>query len=390
MNAGYRVVAIDAFCDAQTTALAEKALVVKYDEFGFDAEDLLQTLHALANENLGNESLDSENLDSKGLQLSQFAGFVYGSGFEAQPGLLQKVAAFIPVIGNSPVTLAATKDLNVFFAAMQRLNIKHPETLEHIPADVDLSGYVRKFSGGSGGMHIQSAMAVSGQALDRHYFQRKLAGVPVSLLFIANGKDAKIVGFNEQWVSASAQLPFRYGGAVSHAALSATVQQQLLEAAKQLTIEFDLLGLNSLDAIVHRDFSDNGADAGSAQVYVLEINPRLSATFDLYDNSGVLFERHMQACMHRRLVGAGAVQAKYETTSKAHAIVYAEVDVTLGTGVVWPGWVTDTPGLLNSPLKIVAGAPVCSVLAYANNADAAKKEVLARVQQIKNLLQSTH
>nr|WP_294841035.1 ATP-grasp domain-containing protein [uncultured Methylotenera sp.] len=379
------MVAIDAFSDAQTTALAEKALVVKYDEVGFDAEDLLQTLHALDNENL-----DNENLGSEGLQLSRFAGFVYGSGFEAQPDLLQKVAALIPVIGNSPATLAATKDLNVFFTAMQRLNIKHPETLAQLPAEVDLSLYIRKLSGGSGGVHIQPAALMHGHALEHHYFQRKLAGVPVSLLFIANGKDVEIVGFNEQWVSASAQLPYRYGGAVSHTALSVTLQQQLLEAARQLTIEFDLLGLNSLDAIVHRDYSDNSADAGSAQVYVLEINPRLSATVDLYDNNGVLFERHMQACMHRRLVDDGEVQAKYETASKAHAIVYAEVDITLEAEMVWPSWVTDTPGLLNSPLKIVAGAPVCSVLAYANNADAAKKEVLARVQQIKNLLQSTH
>ena len=176
---------------------------------------------------------------------------------------------------------------------------------------------------------------------------------------------------------------------MSHAALSVTLQQQLLEAARQLTIEFDLLGLNSLDAIVHRDYSDNDADTDSAQVYVLEINPRLSATVDLYDNSGVLFERHMQACTHRRLANAHELQSDV-ALSKAHAVVYAEVDVTLEAEMVWPSWATDTPGLLNSPLKIVAGAPVCSVLAYANNADAAKKEVLARVQQIKNLLQSTH
>ena len=379
MNAGYRVVAIDAFSDAQTTTLAEKTLVVKYDEFGFNAQDLLQTLDALNN----------QNLDNDGLQLSQFAGFVYGSGFEAQPDLLRKVAALIPVIGNSPATLAAAKHLNVFFTAMQRLNIKHPETLEQIPADVDLSGYVRKFSGGSGGMHIQSAMAVSGQALDCHYFQRKLAGVPVSLLFIANGAGVEVVGFNEQWVSVSAQLPYRYGGAVSNAALSVTVQQQLLEAARRLTREFDLLGLNSLDAIVHSTEAGTDIATKIEQVYVLEINPRLSATFDLYENSGVLFERHVQACVDRRLANVHELQNDV-AGSKAHAVVYADVDIMLEPKVVWPGWVTDTPGLLSSPLKIVAGAPVCSVLACAANADVAKKEVLTRVQQIKNLLQSTH
>jgi len=357
-------------------ALVEKALIVKYDEFGFDAEDLLQTLHAL----------DDESLTSGGLQLSQFAGFVYGSGFEAQPNLLQKVAALIPVIGNSRATLAAAKDLNVFFAVMQKLNIQHPETLTQLPADVDLSWYVRKLSGGSGGVHIQPAGSVHGRALEHHYFQRKLTGVPVSLLFIANGTDVEVVGFNEQWVSASTQQPFRYGGAVSHAKLSIFVQQQLLDAARQLTVAFDLVGLNSLDAIVH----DAGLDADVAQVYVLEINPRLSATVDLYENGGVLFECHVQACTHRRLVDANGLPDKYDATSKAHAIVYADVDVTLVADMVWPSWVTDTPSLLNEPLQIVAGTPVCSVLACADNADAAKKEVLARMRQIKILLKSTH
>ena len=379
MNAGYRVVAIDAFSDAQTVALADKAFVVKYDSVGFDTKELLQTL----------EALNNEYLDDECVRLSQFVGVVYGSGFEAQPDLLEKVAALIPIIGNSPITLAAVKDLHLFFSALQKLNVKYPETLEQMPANVDLNGYVRKFSGGSGGMHIQSAMAVSGQALDRHYFQRKLAGVPVSLLFIANGKDVEIVGFNEQWVSASAQLLYRYGGAVSHAVLSDTVQQQLLEAARRLTREFDLLGLNSLDAIVHNTEASTDAATKIEQVYVLEINPRLSATFDLYDNSGVLFERHVQACVDRRLANVHELQNDV-AGSKAHAVVYADVDIMLEPKVVWPGWVTDTPGLLSSPLKIVAGAPVCSVLACAANADVAKKEVLTRVQQIKNLLQSTH
>jgi len=354
--------------------LAEAALIVKYDDFGFDAEHLLQTLHTLEN----------ENLDNGASQLSQFAGFVYGSGFEAQPDLLQKVTALIPVIGNSSTTLAAAKNLSVFFATLQKLNIKHPETFEQLPVAVDSSLYLRKLSGGSGGVHIKPAASVQSHWLEQHYFQRKLEGLPVSLLFIANGAEIEVVGFNEQWVSASADMPFRYGGAVSHAALSVAVQQQLLDAARQLTIAFGLHGLNSLDAIVHR------VSVSIEQMYVLEINPRLSATVDLYDNNGVLFEHHVQACVHRQLAGPSQGQDKYEAVSKAHAVVYADIDVMLNTEMVWPSWATDTPIQLDAPLKIVAGAPVCSVLAYADNADAAKKEVLARVQQIKNLLQSTH
>jgi predicted ATP-grasp superfamily ATP-dependent carboligase len=371
VNAGYSVFAIDAFSDEQTVALAEHALIVSYDEFGFNADDLLRKLY---------------QIDEKVIELSQFVGFVYGSGFEAQPDLLQKVAEKIPVIGNSTATLAAVKNAHIFFAALQKLNINHPETFEKLPADADLNLYVHKFSGGSGGVHIKPAKSVRNHLLQNHYFQKKMEGISVSLLFIANGSEVEVVGFNEQWLSANEHVPFRYGGAVSHADLSIGVQQQLLRAAEQLTIEFGLIGLNSLDAIVQK------ASVGVEQVYVLEINPRLSATVDLYgiDDKALLY-RHTQACLNQQLDCRGLhPQCELGVKSKAHAIVYADIDVVLMAGMVWPSWVTDSPIQINTPLKIMAGAPVCSVFAYADNADAAKKEVLTRVRQIKKLLQSTN
>ncbi|MDP2154008.1 MAG: ATP-grasp domain-containing protein [Methylotenera sp.] len=373
VNAGYSVVAIDAFSDVQTVALAEKTLIVSYDDLGFRADDLLQTL---------------EQLDKGVMALSQFVGCVYGSGFEAQPDLLKKVAEKIPVIGNSSATLAAVKNASVFFARMQKLNIRYPETFETLPADADLSLYIHKFSGGSGGVHIKPAKLLQARLADKHcFFQHKIEGLSVSLLFIANGDDIQVVGFNGQWVCADEQSPFRYGGAVSHVNLSMDVQQQLISAAKQLTSAFGLVGLNSLDAIVEK------TSAGDAQVYVLEINPRLSATVDLYSASDeALFDRHMQACLFKQLTCdiENQSQGKLRSESKAHAIVYADIDVELMAGMVWPNWVTDSPTQVNAPLKIFAGAPVCSVHAFADNADAAKKEVLTRVRQIKNLLQSTH
>jgi predicted ATP-grasp superfamily ATP-dependent carboligase len=371
VNAGYNVFAIDAFSDEQTVALAEKALAVSYSDLGFNADDLLQKLH---------------EIDKELMQLSQFVGFVYGSGFEAQPDLLQKVAELIPVIGNSSATLMAVKSASVFFATMQKLNIKHPETYEKLPADADLSLYVYKFSGGSGGVHIKPAKLIQSHLLENHYFQSKIEGMSVSLLFIANGDEVELVGFNEQWLSANEHVPFRYGGAVSHADLSLDIQQQLLSAAKQITTAFGLVGLNSLDAIVQK------TSVGVDQVYVLEINPRLSATVDLYgvDDKALLY-RHTHACLNQQLDSMGR-QPQHElgVKSKAHAIVYVDIDVVLMAGMVWPSWVTDSPIQINTPLKIMAGAPVCSVFAYADNADAAKKEVLTRVLQIKKLLQSTN
>lgn len=91
--------------------MAEKALTVRCDEFGFFADDLLQTLH---------------RLDKEGMALRQFIGLAYGSGFEAQPHLLQKIAELIPVIGNTSVSLAAVKNASIFFCYHAKIEYQAP------------------------------------------------------------------------------------------------------------------------------------------------------------------------------------------------------------------------------------------------------------------------
>lgn len=361
MKAGYVVTAIDAFADAQTVAVAKQAIVVAYGRQGFDAEALLAALD--------------------GLDLSQFAGVAYGSGFEAQPELLADISAKLPLIGNSADTVAAVKNPAVFFAALQRLNINHPRVSYALP-DEHANDYLLKFAGGSGGAHIRSAGSHGCLLEHNYYYQQKIDGQPVSLLFLANKHDIEVIGFNEQWLDPAADAPYRYGGAVSNVELSTCVQQQLIDAARKLTREFSLQGLNSLDAIVET--------AGSDRVFVLEINPRLSATVDLYSFAKLnLLQRHVDICLNADdLSQYGADQSSSQF--KAHAIVYALAETTLPAPLSWPDWVTDTPLLGENVVTISAGAPACSVYAHADSAEAAKKLAQSRVKLVQNLLQSFH
>ena len=344
--------------------------MVDYGPQGFDANALLAAINSL--------------------DLRAFDGFVYGSGFEAQPELLRKVSSLLPLLGNTPETVAALKTPAIFFAKLQQLEINHPRVSETLP-DSDADGFLMKHAGGSGGAHIRTIHAdrhADSHALPEHYYQQKVSGRPVSLLFIANGSDIDVVGFNEQWLNPSDESPYRYGGAVSNAAISDSVQQQLIAAAKNLTCAFGLLGLNSLDALLQT--SDLVADNELAAV--LEINPRLSATVDLYPRHK-LFERHVQACLQpHTLHHADDEHHDSELPHKAHAIVYADFDVEIIMPVIWPDWVLDNP--LQAPsqhagrLKIKAGEPVCTVIAHAADAATAKNMAQARVKIIHNLLQS--
>jgi predicted ATP-grasp superfamily ATP-dependent carboligase len=358
VRAGYTVTAIDAFADAETAALAKKSIALAYDRLGFDADALMAAINDL--------------------DLSHFDGFVYGSGFEAQPELLDKVAAKLPLIGNAAATVAALKTPARFFAALQQLNINYPDVTDSLPQD-HANDFLLKFAGGSGGTHISAAKSQNVLLESKYYYQKKIDGLSVSLLFLANKHDVEIVGFNEQWVSPTVDAPYRYGGAVSHVMLPDHIKTLLSDAAKKLTSKFGLLGLNSLDAIV---------DAENSQISVLEINPRLSATVALYNaEQQNLLERHIKACSGNHDLNQKAVH-KLDLKCKAHAIVYAAEDIELSAAILWPDWVADKPLLNQKAMKISATEPICTVLAYADSAATAKKLAQSRVEIVENLLQS--
>lgn len=355
---GYAVTAIDAFADKQTVELAEATIVVKYDSYGFDADALLAAIG---------------KLDSR-----QYLGFVYGSGFEAQPALLQKVAEIIPLIGNSAATVGAVKAPDGFFAVLEKCNIRHPKVYDLLPANSISAIYLRKFVGGCGGTHISIADANSALQLDNHYYQEWIDGRSVSMLFVANAHRIEVVGFNEQWLSPTEKLPFRYGGAVGNIDVPQSIQQQLIAAAEKLAIEFGLIGLNTLDVVVRENVA-----------YVLEVNPRLSATFDLYEDN--LMNIHIKACLEGALPQREHMQQSNEADrrSNAHAIVYAATGLVVSTTFVWPRWAVDTFQSVKQqkPINILVGEPVCTVLSSADNANVAKRLAHTRVEKMQQLLQ---
>ena len=357
-QAGYRVTAIDAFADKQTVAMADRTVIVDYDSNGFNAVALLDAITTL--------------------DVSQYLGFVYGSGFDAQPELLQQIAKLLPLIVNFPTAVLAVKTATSFFSTLVQLNIMHPKVYEALPVDFHTNVYLKKFAGGCGGTHINIVNAQTA-LLPNHYYQQHIAGLSVSLLFVADGENIIVIGFNEQWLNPAKDIPFRYGGAVSGLDLPKMHQQQLIDAAKKLTVEFGLIGLNSIDAVVQ-----NGV------AYVLEINPRLSATFDLYTNLDFnLFNLHVQVCLQHLKLPQSVKPLKQ---AQAHAIVYADSDANVSTEIHWPTWAVDTPHHANQfqHVKIMAGEPICTALAEAENSEDARQLAQSRVEALLEMLKTSH
>ena len=136
----------------------------------------------------------------------------------------------------------------------------------------------------------------------------------------------------------------------------------------KITSALGLRGLNSLDAIIEGE-----------QLMVLEVNPRLSASFGLYHSqSGNLLDLHLHGC-NGELLG-------WQQTSgaKAQLIVYAPFDLYLSSAIIWPVWAADLP-VVNT--FVSADQPLCTVCAEAENAESVLALALNRIEILKIMIE---
>lgn len=326
---GHAPVALDLFADLDTRAAATAWGRVAARRGGFEPADLRAAIRALdPNERLA---------------------MVYGSGFECQPRMLERLCRRRPLLGNAPATLRAVKQPRQLAQRLARLGIPHPDVrfdsddaLVRRPGD-----WLSKRAGASGGGHVRPA---DGRRRPGRYWQRRVPGRPLSALFLADGRTARIVGWNAQWhESGDPDRPYTYGGAVGlpEAEVPAFFRDGLAQALDALVPATGLVGLCGADCVVDE-----------ARWWLIEINPRPPASFDLHDRN--LLEHHI-AALHGRL--PDTVPAGGE--SRAQAVVYAQRRLRVAERD-WPDWVADRP----VPGTIIEhGRPLCTL--YAAGADPA-------------------
>ena len=355
--AGWRVTALDLFGDRDTRRASQRWRPIGSAEtLAIEPRPLFAALRAAAAE-------------------PGVMGWVAGSGFEAAPQWLQEGAALLPLLGMAGEAVAALRDARHFFATLDRLGLAHPVVAFAPPADP--AGWLLKQSGGSGGWHIRHAAHGAGHAPAAApadaYWQRLQCGTPMSALFLADGRSARVLALNRLLVRPLQGHPMVYCGAVGPIA-DAALQQRVQHALDALVPAFALRGLASLD-FIH-------ADGGP---WLLEINPRPSASMQLHEHTvaGGLLQAHVRAC-------AGALPAAGRPTEgvRGHRIVFAAQACEAGAALVEAldrdAECHDVPA---APGGFERGQPVCSVSAQAHSAEAVealldqrRAQVLARLQ----------
>lgn len=342
---GYRVTVLDCFADRDTrVAAAECRAVARPASLHFSRRALLDAA----------------------AELAPAAPLVYGSGFEAHPRLLARLAEGRRLLGNAAAVLRAVKDPRRFFLLLDALAIPHPEVRHDPPAAPE--GWLVKHGGGAGGTHIRPAGARRTRKGD--YFQRLETGRAMSALFLADGRRALLLGFNEQWTSSAREgLSYLFGGAVGRVPIAAPLASRIMDRLDALVAETGLVGLNGLDFLL---------DGGRWSV--LELNPRPTATMELYDPDydGGLLRLHIEACH-------GALPATARTgPARAQSIVHAREAWRVDPGFAFPSWCGDIP---NPGVAIRPGDPLCTVHAEAGQPAAAVGLVRERELELHRMMQ---
>ena len=259
-RAGYAAIAVDAFADEDTRMACLETRKVEGAMNGFAGIAL-------------------EPIVAQLCAAHAPRGIVYGSGFDDCPAALDALSRHAPLLGWS-IGLARTKDPRGFAQYCQMAGIKHPKIRDLRPEDPE--HWLVKRRGGTGGMHI--APAQLGRVLaPGEYWQRRVEGRALSLLFVRDSLALTPIAWSEQWTAPSSATPFRYGGAAGP--VDVVAPQGLLAKLAALALWLGVRGLASAD------FIDDGET-----FWLLEINPRPGATLDVFDDDeDPLLTRHIDA-----------------------------------------------------------------------------------------------
>jgi predicted ATP-grasp superfamily ATP-dependent carboligase len=325
-RSGFTSVVLDCFADADTHAIAETVRSVA-DRSGirFDRERLLKSADRL-------------------VPPTDTTVMVYGAGFENDPALLEAFGQRYRLCGNSPDVVRQVKHPEALQRLLELAGLPYPETRLIPPERPD--GWLVKRIGSAGGQDVQRC-GVQPFKPGRDYVQRAMPGTVCSALFLADKRRAQIIGFSEALPTGNgAGLPFAYGGAVSQAAVPPAIRKELSSKLNRLVGLAGLVGLNGIDFIVDRD-----------SFWVLELNPRPTATLELYDPDVAdgLLRAHVSTCL-----GEPVSVEQHWGPVRAHAIVFAQSEFRVPPHWQPESWCADIPC---PDVLVPAGMPICSVRA---------------------------
>ncbi|HUR93820.1 MAG TPA: ATP-grasp domain-containing protein [Gemmatimonadales bacterium] len=341
-RAGYRVTAADAFGDADLRAVAEVVAVRVNGAPRFSAREAAEV---------------ARNVDA--------ALVAYTSNFENYPAAVATLARNRTLLGNAPAVLERVRNPIGLARVFAAHGFAVPSTRASAPEPkLDRRQWLlkpRKSGGGHGTSRWRRGDPVPRSA----YLQERIAGGAGSIIFTADGRQARVLGLTRQLVGESAfgARGFRYCGSLLAGSGSPLFprQTELLERATALAdtaaAHFGLRGLNGVDFIARHGVP-----------YPIEVNPRYSASMELVERATrtSLFALHVDACAGRLSAGPALHRQVF-----GKAIVYARHDIRVTDPAQWShATLADVP---HPGERIGRGHPICTVFAVGADAPSCQR-----------------
>jgi predicted ATP-grasp superfamily ATP-dependent carboligase len=314
-----------------------------------------------------------------------WGGLAWTGGLENRPGLLRRLGRAAPLLGNAPAAVAAVRNTGLLFAALDDARLPHPESPRLDTAPRDGRRWLFKRRRSAGGHGVRPA-APGERRCPEEDLQERLDGAPGSVAFVADGREARLLGASEQLagVTAGAAVhPFRYAGNIAgpiEALLSCSDRAMLERAADLLAARFGLRGLNGIDYILTRD--------GPA---ILEVNPRFTASMEILEAiAGVsFFDLHLEALEGslprsgpgRRATRPGAPVSEADPPWSGKAILYADEAVEAPAPAT-----LEALGVRDRPRRgerFEAGQPLCTLVVAASDREACRAALRAREREVR-------
>jgi uncharacterized protein len=351
-RSGWQVAAIDGFGDLDLRAVAAEVVLVRTGAQGCTAE-LVGSLRA--------------------------DYVAYTSNFENYPESLTLLVNGRRLLGNPPEVLARVRNPIELMRALRRRGFVTPSSRAAAPPRGAPAGEWLLKPRRSGGGHGTGVWR-RGQVVSRtHYLQQRIEGIPGSIVFVADGVRALPLGISRQLVGERrlGARGFRYCGSLlsTDGALPLFPQPQRVEEtaralASAVTTEFNLLGLNGIDFIAR-----NGVP------YLIEINPRYSASMELVERAlGIpLFDLHASGCEGKLPSRVPVARPPARIVGKA--VVFARRNVMVGDTQRWllTDTVADVP---HAGERIGRGHPICTVFGQGSGIEACRRMLLRRAEWV--------
>ena len=358
--AGYDVVAIDGFGDADTLAASNAHRPLSF------------TNH---------DAIDPKPLYNVLDEIEHAYGrmpIAWGSGWERSAYLLKALSTNWRIIGSSPEALFA---------------LSQPEKLNRLIELASVTSGVRSvmpasisFKSTAGRQTLSKSRYHSGghsvhrivgrcYAESSRFFQQYIRGRSYSANFLvldAKRSDTRseqqkvcLLGCSQHFeLQPDQKYPYRQGAAVS-SRIAENLANDLTVVAGNLAESLNMHGLFGIDFILNEQ-----------SLFIVDVNPRPTGTIGLHLSETDIGKYHIQA---------PATVDMIATRDNYHAcgVLYAETPVAVTPALSWPEWVSDRP-VINQQISI--GYPVCTIVSSGSSGAEATTHLRHRYQQVRKLL----